>query len=59
MGNDLYAIADSMVEEHGLDRAIDIAVEETQSAHNADDNYRVSEWREIKRVLRERRTKEL
>jgi hypothetical protein len=35
MVNDPHAIADSMVEEHGLDRAIDIAVEETQSAHNA------------------------
>ena len=57
MVNDPHDIADSMVEEHGLDRAIDIAVEETQLAHNAGDNYRVSEWREIKWVLRERKIK--
>ena len=57
MFNDPQAIADRLIEEHGIDGAIDMAVEETQSAHSAGDNYMVSVWREIKQELRERKTK--
>jgi hypothetical protein len=57
MFNDPQAIADKLIEEHGIDGAIDMAVGETQSAHSAGDNYMVSVWCEIKRELRERKTK--
>ncbi len=47
MFNDPQAIADKLIEEHGIDGAIDMAVGETQSAHSTGDNYMVSVWREI------------
>jgi len=48
MTNDPNIIADQMIQEHGLDGALQTALE-------ARDNYSVSVWREIKRVLKDRK----
>ncbi|MBT5320145.1 MAG: hypothetical protein HOL45_09590 [Chloroflexi bacterium] len=54
MTNDPDAIADRMIEEHGLAGALQTAQEATQVSLKARDNYSTSVWREIKRVLRGR-----
>ena len=41
----------SLVREHGLDRARQIAVEGTTSANEQGNLYRLSVWREVKRIL--------
>ena len=50
-------IADSLIEEYGLDGAIKVAQEGTTVAQTKSDNYSVSVWREVKRVLIERKSK--
>ena len=47
-------IADFLIREHGPDRAMDAAIEGVAAAHNSDDNYQLSIWRQVKRILRER-----
>ncbi len=47
-------IADRLVQEVGLDNAIQAAVEAVQHAHDRRDNFRLSIWREVKRILRDR-----
>ena len=42
-------IADYLIQEHGLDKAIEVAVE---GAATAMDNYSLSVWREVKMILR-------
>jgi hypothetical protein len=48
-------IADYLIQEHGLDGALDAAIEGAMIAQNARDNYALSVWREIKAVIRNRR----
>ncbi len=55
MTNDPNIIADQMIQEHGLDGALQTAREATQVSLEARDNYSVSVWREIKRVLKDRK----
>lgn len=55
MTNDPNIIADQMIQEHGLDGALQTALEATQVSLEARDNYSVSVWREIKRVLKDRK----
>ena len=52
---DPQIIADQMIQEHGLDGALQTAQEATQVSLKARDNYSTSIWREIKRVLGERK----
>ncbi len=52
--DDPQAIAEHPVQEHGLERALDLAPEGTTAAHERGDNYGLSVWREVKRILRER-----
>ncbi len=52
MTNDPRSIADSLIEKHGLDGAIQVA---TQKTATAGDNYALSVWRDVKRLLRERK----
>ncbi len=52
--DDPSAIAEYLVQEHGLERALDRATEGTTAAHEQGDNYGLSVWREVKRILRER-----
>ena len=51
-------IADYLIQEHGLNGALDAAIEGAMIAQNARDNYALSVWREIKAVIRERQAKE-
>ena len=47
-------IADQLVEEHGITRALQTATEGTTAAQHEGDNYALSIWREVKRILHER-----
>ena len=48
---DPHKIADQLIEEHGLDEAIEVAMEGTATAA---DNYALSVWREVKLILQEK-----
>ncbi len=52
--DDPQVIAERLVQEHGLERALDRATEGTTAAQERGDNYGLSVWREVKRILRER-----
>ncbi len=52
--DDPQAIAEHLVQEHGLEGALDRATEGTTAAQNQGDNYALSIWRDVKRLLRER-----
>ena len=49
--DDPAEIADYLIEQHGLDGALRVAMERTASAT---DNYDLSVWREVKSILKER-----
>jgi hypothetical protein len=51
--DDPHVIAEYLVQEHGLDRALDQAIGGTTAAQEQGDNYGLSVWREVKRILRE------
>ena len=52
MTNDPRSIVDSLIEEHGLDGAIQVAMQKTATAS---DNFELSVWRDVKRLLQERK----
>ena len=54
MRDDPHDIAEHLVQEHGIDLALDRATEGTTAAYHQGDNYSLSVWREVKRILRER-----
>jgi len=54
MADDPYEFADYLIEEQGYERALNTALEGTAAAQKSGDNYEISVWREVKRVLRER-----
>ena len=47
-------IADFLIQEHGIDKAIEVVIQETATALNRRDNYELSIWREGRRILRDR-----
>jgi hypothetical protein len=49
--DDPYIVADQMTQERGLDGALQTVQEATQVSLDTGDNYSVSVWREIMRVL--------
>lgn len=53
MTNDPRSRANSLIEEHGLDGAIQVAMQKTAAER---DNYALSVWREVKLLLQERKT---
>ena len=53
MSKDFEEIAQSIIREHGPVRAMEIAVKETACANEQGDNYGLSIWRDVKRILRE------
>jgi len=53
--NDPAAVADFLIQKHGIDKAIEEAIQETVAAQNRGDNYDLSVWREVKRILRDRK----
>ncbi|MEQ8804250.1 MAG: hypothetical protein RLO05_07590 [Rhodospirillales bacterium] len=52
MQYDPKEIAQGLIEEHGLDGALSVAIEGAMDAQRAGDNYVLSVWREIKAVIR-------
>ena len=48
-------IADRVIEEHGVKGALRSVMESVASAHENGDNYGLSIWREVRRVLGEQR----
>ena len=53
MRRDPPEIATSLVREHGKGAAMRLALEETIKAQNDNDNYSLSIWRDVKRILRD------
>ena len=47
--DDPHLIAEQLVQEHGLERALVRATEGTTAAQEQDDNYGLSVWRDVKR----------
>ena len=45
-------IAESLLEEHGKDRALKVVSDGIVDAHKKSDNYALSVWREVKAILR-------
>ncbi len=54
MSDEPKKIANFLIREHGIGRAMDKAMEGTATANRQGDNYSLSVWREVKRILRER-----
>jgi hypothetical protein len=52
--DDPNEIAEYLIEQHDLDGAIKVAME---NAATAADNYALSVWREVKQVLRDRQNR--
>ncbi len=52
MKDDPNQIADDLIEQHGVDGALDTVREGIATAHAEGDNYRLSVWREVRRALR-------
>ena len=52
MKDDPSQIAGHLVEEHGVDGALEKVRDGIELAHDIGDNYRLSVWREVRRVLR-------
>ena len=48
-------IAEYLVQEHGLDHALQKAFEGVTAAQKGGDNYDLSVWREVKQLLRNRK----
>jgi len=55
MSDDPRQIAASLVQEHGLDIALNKAIEGATAAQERGDNYDLSVWREVKRMLRDQK----
>tara|TARA_R110001592_G_scaffold115740_2_gene316386 strand:- start:5348 stop:5593 length:246 start_codon:yes stop_codon:yes gene_type:complete len=58
MQNDPNEIAKNLIQEHGLDDALSVAIEGAIDAQRAGDNYTLSVWREIKAVIRKHITEQ-
>lgn len=56
MPDDPRQIAEYLVQEHGLDIALNKAIEGTTAAQDKGDNYDLSVWREVKQKLRDQKT---
>ncbi len=53
--DDPQTIAENLIQEHGLDRALKQATDGTAAAQRDGDNYQLSVWREVKGILIKRR----
>ena len=54
MNDNPNQIADDLIQQHGADGALDTVREGIATAHANGDNYRLSVWREVRRVLRDK-----
>ena len=55
MKDDPNQIADNLIEQHGVDGALEMVGEEIATAHANGDRYRLSVLRDVKRILQDRR----
>ncbi len=55
MNDDPSQIADYLIEQHGVDGALEMVREGIATAHANGDRYRLSVWRDVKRILQDRR----
>jgi hypothetical protein len=55
MNDDPSQIGDYLIEQHGVDGALEMVREGIATAHANRENYRLSVWREVKRILQDRR----
>ena len=55
MPDDPHKIAEYLIGEHGQESAEQMAFESAMEAQDAGNNYDLSIWREVKRILREMR----
>jgi|GEM_PF-886940 hypothetical protein len=53
-GDDPSQVADHLTEQHGAKGAMDTASAGIATAQSEGDNYRLSIWREVRRILRNR-----
>ena len=54
MEDDPNQIANDLIEQHGVDGALNTVREGIATAHANGDNYRLSVWREVRRALRDK-----
>ena len=54
MQRDPSEIATSLIHKHGKGAAMQVALEETIKAQGDNNNYSLSVWRDVKRILREK-----
>ena len=54
MNDNPSQIADHLIEQHGVDGALETVREGISAAHANGDNYRLSVWREVRRILRDK-----
>ena len=54
MSNDPNQIADYLIEQRSFDGALIAVQEGIATAHTEGNNYRLSVWREVRRVLRDK-----
>ena len=54
MHDDPHSISEHLVQEHGIELALERATEEITTAHEQGDNYGLSVWREVRRILLEK-----
>jgi hypothetical protein len=52
MKDDPSQIADHLIEDHGVEGALEMVRDGIELAHDIGDNYRLSVWREVRQVLR-------
>lgn len=55
MHHDATQIASELIQKHGVDQAIEIATTEIIASHRSGDFYALSVWREVRRLLRDRK----
>jgi hypothetical protein len=55
MNDDPSQIANHLIEQHGIDGALETVREGIEASHSNGDNYRLSVWREVRRKLRDKR----
>jgi hypothetical protein len=57
MSDDPNQTTKQLVKEHGLDGALEKAIEGATTAQQEGANYELSVWREVKQILREQKSK--
>ena len=55
LNDDPFVIAEYLIQENGIDHAIQVAGDGTTKAQQDGDNYALSVWREVKTILRNKK----